>query len=374
MAENESKEGDKKMTDMSVEICGMKFKNPIMPAAGPNVWNGDLLVAAAEGGAGGLVSKTVSVQPAKVPRPCIVKVKDSLMNAELWSDLPIEQWLKDEYSKAKKTGLPLIASVGYKAEEIREAAPKVVRAGADALELSTHYLGNDPGPVIEAVKAAKEVVKVPVFVKLSPNVLDITQFARAAEGAGADGLVAINTLGPCLAIDIENAMPMLGSTNGYGWLSGQAIKPLAVRCVADIVRAVDIPVIGVGGISSGRDVAEFLMVGAAAVQICTAAIVRGAEIYGVIADQLSKFMKAKGYNSIADFKGVALSHLPKEPLRTTAEPVNVIDSKCTACGLCERHCPYDAIHVVGRVAKVDPVKCYTCGLCVSVCPTRAIRY
>lgn len=362
------------MVDLSVEICGMKFKNPVMPAAGPNVMDGNLLVKAAEGGAGGLVSKTVSVKPAVVPRPCIAKVKDSMMNAELWSDLPLEKWLKDEYKKAKATGLPLIASIGYNAEEIRSVAPRVVEAGADALELSTHYLGNDPSPVVEAVKAAKEVVKVPIFVKLSPNVLDIRQFAKAAADAGADGLVAINTLGPVLSIDVENTLPMLGSTGGYGWLSGPAIKPLAIRCVADIARTVDIPVIGVGGISSGKDAAEFLMAGASAVQVCTAAIVRGTKIYGLIADQMASFMKGKGYNSVSDFKGIALPHLPKEPKRTTAEPVQVIASKCTACGLCERHCPYDAIHVMGKLAKVDPVKCYTCGLCVSVCPTRAIIY
>lgn len=361
------------MVDLSVEICGIKFKNPVMPAAGPNVWNGDMLVKAAEGGAGGLVAKTVSVKPAQVPRPCIAKIKDSMLNAELWSDIPLEQWLKEEYKKAKKTGLPLIASIGYKAEEIKEIAPKVVDAGVDALELSTHYLGNDPSPVGAAVKAAKEVVDVPVFVKLSPNVLDIKVFARTAEEAGADGIVAINTLGPCLAIDIENMMPYMGSPYGYGWLSGPAIKPLALRCVADIARTVQIPVIGVGGISSGNDAAEFLMVGASAVQVCTAAIIRGPQIYGIIADQLANFMKRKGFARIEDIKGKALPHLRDETLRTTAKPVEVIASKCTACGLCQKHCPYDAIHVVGRVARVDAAKCYGCGLCVSVCPVRALR-
>jgi len=361
------------MVNLSVDLCGLKLRNPVMPAAGPNVWNGDMLVKVAEGGAGGLVSKTVSVKAAEVPRPCIAKIRDSLLNAELWSDLPLEQWLKEEYKKAKSTGLPLIASIGYKADEIREVAPKVVDAGADALELSTHYLGNDPSPVVEAVKAAKEVVKVPIFVKLSPNVLDIKEFAKAAEDAGADGLVAINTLGPCLAIDIENAMPYMGSSYGYGWLSGPAIKPLAIRCVADIARTVSIPIIGVGGISNGRDAIEFIMAGASAVQICTAAIVRGPKIYGVIADEMGKFMQRKNYASIDDLKGKALAHLRDEPLRTTAKPVEVITSKCTACGLCQKHCPYDAIHVVGRSAKVDTVKCYGCGLCVTVCPTRALR-
>lgn len=362
------------MVDLSVEICGLKFRNPILPAAGPTVRDGDALVKAADGGAGGLVAKTVSVSPAHVPRPNIVKVKDSILNAELWSDLPLEQWLRFEYAKAKKKGLPLIASVGYKADEIREVAPKVKEAGVDALELSIHHLGRDPSLVIEATKAAKEVVDIPVFVKLSPDAFDVVQVARAVEGAGADGIVAINALGPGLAIDIENTMPMLGSASGYGWLSGPAIKPLAVRCVADICRAVKIPVIGVGGISNGRDVVEFIMAGASAVQLSTAAIVRGYKIYGLIADEMAKFMRAKGYNSIADFKGIALRHLPEQPLRTTAKPPEVIASRCTGCGLCEQYCVYDAAKVVRKIARIDPVKCYGCGMCVSVCPTRAIRF
>jgi len=362
------------MVSLAVEICGLKMRNPIMPAAGPTVRDGDTLVAASKGGAGALVAKTVSVSPAEVPRPCMVKVKDGILNAELWSDLPLERWLKFEYAKAKKTGLPLIASIGYKPEEIRELAPKVVGAGADALELSTHYLGHDPTPVVEAIKAAKETAKVPVFVKLSPNVLSITDFAKAAEDAGADGIVAINTLGPCLSIDIENAMPMMGSTSGYGWLSGPSIKPLALRCVADICRAVKIPVIGVGGVTDGRDAIEFIMAGASAVQVCTATITRGSRVYGLIADEMTRFMRTRNYNSIEDFRGAALRHMPEQPMRIKAKPPEVLMSKCTGCSLCEKHCVYGAARVIGNKARIDPGKCYGCGLCVSVCPARALRF
>jgi len=168
-------------------------------------------------------------------------------------------------------------------------------------------------------------------------------------------------------------MPMLGSVSGYGWLSGPAIKPLAIRCVADICRAVKIPVIGTGGISSGRDVVEFIMAGASAVQLSTAAIVRGYNIYGLIANEMAKFMHAKGYNSIADLKGIALRHLP-EQASTTAKPPEITASRCTGCALCEKYCVYEAAKVWGKVARIDPVKCCVCGMCVSICPTRAIRY
>lgn len=344
-----------------------------MPGAGPTVRDGDTMLRAAEGGAGALVTKTVSITPAQPPRPYIIKMKDSLISAELWSELPLERWLKYEYPKVKRTNLPLIASIGYTPEEVRKLAPRVAEAGADALEIATRY-PSDPPTIIEATKAAKEEVDVPVFVKLNPNTVDVAQLACMVEKAGADGIVAINALGPCLAIDIESAMPMLGSPRGYGWMSGPAIKPFAVRCVADIARAVKIPIIGAGGISTGRDVVEFIMAGASAVQLSTAAIIRGYKVYGLMADEVAKFMRAKGYNTIEDFRGIALRHLPEEPFRGKAKPVEVIASKCTACGICEQHCPYGAIRVVGRLARVDPVRCSECGLCVSVCPARAIRF
>jgi len=360
------------LVDLAVEICGLKLRNPVMTAACPTTRDGDSLVTAAKGGAGALVTKTISTTPSILPRPNLAKVKDSLLNAEFGSDLALGRWLSVELAKAKKTGLPLIASIGYKPSEISELAPKLEAAGADALELSTHYLGKDVNLVMEITKAAKEKVKIPVFVKLSPNVPDIVEFARAAERAGADGLVAINTLGPCLAIDIETGRPILGSPSGYGWQSGPAIKPLAVRCVADICRAVHIPVIGAGGVSDGKDAVEFMMAGAAAVQVCTAAIIRGPKVYALIADEIARFMRAKGYNSIKDLKGIALKHLPEGPLRTKPKPPELIVSKCTSCGLCEKYCVYGAIRIVGKMPKIDPSRCTGCGLCVTVCPSRAL--
>ncbi len=363
----------KKIT-LETELAGLKLRNPILPAAGPIVRDGHSLLEIANKGAGGLVSKTVSTEPAEVPRPNMAKIGDSLINAELWSEIPLEQWLEEEFPKAKEAGLPLIASIGYTAEDIEEIAPQIAEVGVDGLELSTHYLGDDPAPIVEAVEAAKAKTDLPVFVKLSPHVLDISEFAEAAEEAGADGIVAINTVGPTLNIDINTESPLMGSENGYGWLSGPAIKPIAVRCVADIARAVDIPVVGVGGIKDEQDVAEFLMAGASAVQVCTGAITRGTKIFGLIADDLTKFMNARGYDSIDELSGVALKNLPDEPIRTSAKQPDVLTSKCTGCGLCVKHCPYDAVKIVGGSARIDPANCTGCGLCVSVCPPEALKF
>ena len=374
-----------KLVDISVSIAGIKFKNPVLTAAGPMSRNGEILLEAAKNGAGGLVTKTVAPKPAIVPRPCMAimnlneTVPKGFLNAEEWSDIPYEQWLEKEYEIAKKSGLPIIASLGHSAEAARMLGPLIEKKGVNAIELVTIYSGIDPSPVAEATKALKEVVSIPVFVKLSPNYFDIVAFAKAVEKAGADAITAVDSLGPCLAIDIETAKPVLGGKYGYGWLSGPALKPYALRCVADITRAVKIPVIGVGGIMSGKDAIEYIMVGAYAVEICTGAILKGPSIYGNVAKEIEEFLRKHGYDSLEDIRGLALKHLPEKPLRTKAIPPNVFQEKCTMCFICQRTCPYKAISIKkppidGKKVFIDIEKCYGCGLCVSVCPVRAIHW
>ena len=293
------------MANLQVNICGLEFRNPILPAAGPPSKDGAMLQAAANGGAGGLVTKTISVQPADVPRPCMAEIRGGFLNTELWSELSKEQWIEKEYKLARATGLPVIVGLGYTAAQIRELAP-LVRPFADALELSTHYVGNNITPIIDALCAAKEAVDVPVFMKLSPHP-NIQEIALALEDAGADALVMINSFGPCLGIDIETGLPLMGSKDGFGWLSGAAIKPLALRCVYDAARAVRIPIIGVGGISNGRDAAEMLMAGASAVQVCTEAILRGPTVYAKIAGELNKFLDEHDYASVDEIRGLTIA-------------------------------------------------------------------
>ncbi|KXA93464.1 hypothetical protein AKJ64_00485 [candidate division MSBL1 archaeon SCGC-AAA259E17] len=362
------------MADLTTEIAGIKLRNPIMPASGPTVRDGDSLVEVANSGAGGLVAKTVSLEPAKVPRPNLAKIGDSLINAEMWSEIPLDQWIEEEYPKAKETGLPLIASIGYTPEEVGELASRVMEAEVDALEISTTRLDHDSSLLAEVVESAKSEGDVPVFVKLNPQWGDVADCAEIAEEAGADGIVAIDAVGPSLTIEINTERPVMGSKGGYGWLSGPAIKPIAVRCVADIAKAVDIPVIGVGGIKDEQDVAEFLMAGASAVQICTAAIIRGNKIFGLIADNLNKFLNARNYDSIDDVCGSALKNLPEEQVRTSAKQPDILTAECTGCGLCMKHCPSDAITIIGGKARIESTGCTGCGLCVSVCPANALRF
>ena len=361
------------MADLKVEVCGIRFKNPVMPAAGPPTWNGDAMVACAEGGAGGIVAKTISTTGAVVPEPCMAQIgRGSMLNTELWSELPPEQFIEEEYAKAKDTGLPLIISLGYTADEIAELAPKV-KPFADALELSTHYIGEDPSPMVEAIKAAKDAVDVPVIVKLSPLGREMKAAAQAAQEAGADGIAAINSFGPCLGIDVETGLPLMGSKEGYGWLSGRAIKALALRCIFDIARTVDLPIFGVGGVSRGTDAIEMFMVGASAVQLCTAAILRGPSVFGKIAQEMNEWLDEHGYASVNDVKGLTIRKLEERAFRTTHLPPKLYVDLCTGCGLCETSCVYGAIIVDGDKAHLDETLCQGCGLCVTRCPTPALE-
>ena len=302
------------MANLKVNILGMEFDNPIFTAAGPGAKDGDLCVLAVKGGAGGLVTKTISVEPAPVPRPCMAKTNAGFLNTELWSELPKEQWIEKEYKRAKEAGVPMIVSMGYTAEQIKKVAP-LVRPYADAVELSTHYVGTDVAPIVEAMKAAKAALDCPVFMKMSPHT-DIQKIAKALEEAGADGLVMINSLGPCMAIDVETGYPIMGSENGYGWLSGSAVKPVAIRNIYDASKVINIPIIGVGGITCGRDAAEMLMAGAQSVQVCTEAILKGPGVYGKIAKELNEFLDSHGYKDVNEIIGLAHKKSDRKKLQS----------------------------------------------------------
>ena len=355
--------------DLGVEICGIRFPNPILTAAGPPVRDGAALLACAAGGAGGLVTKTISRTAAEPTTPNLAEISHGFLNAELWSELPPDRWIEREYAIAREAGLPVIVSMGYSADDIAELAPKV-RPFADALELSTHYIGEDAAPMVAAIRAAKAVVDVPVFVKLSPLGREMRRAAEQAQDAGADALVTINSFGPCLAIDIESGLPRMGGADGYGWLSGPALKPLAIRCIHDAASVVDIPVIGCGGVSRGTDVIEMLMAGASAVQVCTAAILRGPGVFGKIATETATWLEKHGHRSPSAVVGLARQ---RDTAPLDAPPVLDLDL-CNGCGLCELSCSHDAIHVVDEKAILDGDHCARCGLCLSRCRPGALLW
>lgn len=400
------------MVDLSVEIAGMKLKNPLMNAACPISRDAESMIELINAGIGAVVAKTISVKPAIVPRPSMgvvdrgvgraqvlktlkpgeIRIVSSdsgnyrfiyaVLNAELWSDIPAEHYLEREYPVVRKhcmeKGVAFIASIGYTPEELSLLGPKVEKAGVNAIEFSTHYIGRDYRPIVEAAKALRESVSIPIFAKLSPFTPNIPELVKELERVGVDGVVATNTIGPALHIDIETGMPIVGGPYGYGWMSGPALKPLALAVVAEVAMNTKLPIIGVGGITRGVDVVEYIMAGATAVQVCTAALIEGFSVFKRILAELEDWMKRNNYSSIYDFKGKALKYLKPEPRRVWAKPPVVDVKRCIGCGFCEQVCNYYAVKVVEeggkRIAVVDTTKCYGCGLCTSVCPTRAIHF
>ncbi|MCD6488722.1 MAG: 4Fe-4S binding protein [Desulfurococcales archaeon] len=402
------------MVNLEVELAGIKLKNPLMNAACPISRDANMMMALVDNGVGGVVAKTISVKPAIVPRPSMGAVDRGIMvgymlktlgpgriqvtpmpnlgnyrayyallNAELWSDIPAEHYFEREYPVVRKYtrehGVAFFISTGYKPHELKLLGPKCEKVGADAIEFSTHYIGRDYRPVVEAAKALREAVDIPIFAKLSPFTPNIPELVKELEKVGVDGIVATNTIGPALHIDVETGKPIVGGPWGYGWMSGPALKPLALAVVAEVAKNTKLPVIGVGGISKGVDVIEYFMAGASAVQICTAALIEGLGVFKRILKELETWLTTHKYDSIEDVKGLALKYLKPEPMRTYAVPPKVDEKLCIGCGLCEQVCDYDAAHVIeteeGKmVARVDEEKCYGCGLCTSVCPTRAIHF
>jgi len=362
------------VADLTVKLWDLEFPNPIWTAAGPGAADAELLARAARGGAGGLVTKTISLKPAEVPVPNIASpFSGSLLNAELWSEMDYSVFIEEVLPAARKHGLPLIVSVGYSPEDLEILGRALQESGqADAVEFSIHYVGKEVDNLTRTARALKHSVSVPVLAKLSPSVQDIPAVVRALEPF-VDGFVAMNSLGPALDFDPETLQPTLGSADGRGWLSGGAILPVALHLIATIAASTKKPVIGVGGIRRVVDVVKMLQAGASAVQICSLAILKGQNIYGALAAELNTWIDAHGLDSAAALTGTFLKR-PAAEAYTLGQPLypRIDPQACTYCGLCERSCLHRAIHFEDTDFQLNRKRCVSCGLCVSVCPQQAL--
>ena len=289
--------------DISTEIAGLDLENPLMPAAGPLTGSPNTIERVTDQGVGAVVTKTVSTEAAEVPKPAIARLNGGVLNCEKWAEEPPEKWIDDYYPEInEKTGVPIIVSLGYEPEQVKELIPEI-EPFADAFELSSHYLGRDPEPIRRIAAAASKITEKPVFVKLSPHVPDLGEFASAAVDGGAAGIVAINSVGPGLEINLEELNSPLGSEDGYGWLSGPPIKPLALQAVNEIYNSVEVPVIGVGGIATARDLLQFVAAGASGTQMLSSAISNGVDRYSKILENLPEEMENIGVNDLTSLVG-----------------------------------------------------------------------
>ena len=297
---------------IATEIAGLKLANPTMLAAGILGYTGLSMKSVIEAGAGAVVTKTMGLEPRTgYPNPTVVQTNCGLVNA-MGLPNPGIRHFKEELNKLKNTGAPTILSIyGFSPEEFANVAEIAVNIGADALELNVSCphvkkagaeIGCDPLLLAEIVKEVKNRVDVPVIVKLTPNVANIGEIAKSAEEAGADAITAVNTV-KAMAIEIETCRPILA--NKFGGLSGPAIKPIAVRCVYDVYRSVNVPVIGCGGITSWQDAVEFMLAGASAVQIGTAVAFKGVGVFSSVAKGIDNYLKRNGFKNVKELVGLA---------------------------------------------------------------------
>jgi dihydroorotate dehydrogenase subfamily 1 len=321
--------------DLSIVVNGILFENPFMLASGPPGTNAKVIAKSFDLGWGGVVCKTISLDSSKVtntaPRYGKFKSRQSdevvgFENIELISDRPFDVWV-EELRKLKKEYPKKVLVASIMEEGRREAWHEIVRrtqeTGVDALEMNLSCphglperrmgmaMGEDPARVREVVGWVKEVSTIPVWAKMTPNIGDPTLPAKAAIESGADGISAINTILSIVGIDPKTLRPQptvegLTVPGGY---SGQAVRPIALRQVMEIARAVGgKPVSGMGGIETGWDAAQFMLLGAHTVQVCTGAMLRGYDIVGELRQGLEAFMVEHKFASVKDFIGASLPY------------------------------------------------------------------
>lgn len=359
---------------LETEVAGIKLKNPLMPASGPLVGDAKKMLYLEKLGVGGMVTKTISVKGAEVPRPCIYGKGNRIMNAELWSEFPLDKWVNEFLPQMKnESKIPLIISAGYTKEDMTVLIPALDKF-ADAFEISTHYVGKDLENIKNTVREIRKHTKKPVFMKISPHIPDVVAFAKAIKEEGATGIVAINSLGPSLEIDVNNRSVLMGNNEGYMWSSGPAIKPVALAIVDKIKQAVpDLVVMGVGGVETARDVIEFMLAGADGVQMLSSAMLKGKDLYEKIINDLPRELEKCGFSSIEE---VRKTKLKRNPMVFEPKFPLINSEKCTKCGLCEKICPYFAMEVSEikeqKVYHANENECFGCGLCQSKCPVGAI--
>ncbi len=303
------------MTKLEVDLAGIRLRNPTILASGVMGETGESLLRVAEAGAGGLVTKSIGLEPRKgYPNPTLVELPDGYINAMGLPGPGIEAFA-EEMEIAKKGGVPIIGSLfAAIPEDFTALAGKMEDYGAAAIELNLSCphakgygmeVGIDPDAVRAIVSSVKNAVGIPVMAKLTPNTHRLVDVARAVEAAGGDAIVAVNTV-KAMAISVEARRPIL--YNRTGGLSGPAIKGVGVRCVYELHGAVKLPIVGVGGIESARDALEYMMAGASAVQIGSAVGRRGLNVFRNICDGLSEYMAANGLDGLNEIMGVAHVH------------------------------------------------------------------
>ena len=412
------------MRDFSVNFAGIKSPNPFWLASAPPTNCGEQIMRAFDAGWGGAVWKTIGEPITNVSSrySSIDWAGQRMMglnNIELITDRPLDVNLR-EIAEVKKRYPKHAVIASLMVESKREAWHLIVKqcedAGADGLELnfgcphgmSERGMGSAVGQVPEYTEMitawVKEVARTPVLVKLTPNISDIRQVARAAAKGGADAVSAINTINSITGVDLDTFVPRpnVGGYTSHGGYCGPAVKPIALNLVQQIAgdEGWSLPVSGIGGVSSWRDAAEFILLGCGTIQVCTAAMHYGFRIVEDMTDGLANWMREKGFKALNDFRGLSLPKVTEwKHLDLNYKTVARIDeNECIGCELCYAACwdgAHQCIHMdrapappngitmtpipkldavkptatpLARVPRVDETECVGCNLCALVCP------
>ncbi len=327
------------MPTLETTVNGLKFKNPFVIGSGPPGTNANVIRKAFDEGWGGVVAKTISMDASKVtnvaPRYARMRALGSKEvfgweNIELISDRPFETWLEefDSVKQSHPDGI-LIASVmeEYKKERWIEMIERCQEVGVDAFELNfscPHGLperkmgaamGENPDIVAEVTSWVMEVAKIPVWAKMTPNITHIADPGERALAAGADGVAAINTILSVMGVDLETLRPQ-PTVEGYsvpGGYSCKAVRPIALRMVMELARMMrdefqDKTISGIGGIETGDDAAQFILLGSHTVQVCTGVMIHGYGMVKEMAESLLAFMEKHNFETIDDFRGASLPY------------------------------------------------------------------
>jgi dihydroorotate dehydrogenase (NAD+) catalytic subunit len=303
------------MTDISTSLSGVKLRNPTVLASGILGITTASLIRVANSGAGAITTKSIGpVRREGHENPVVVEVPCGMLNAVGLACPSLDESLTELKETLKKAKIPVIASLygrsvqefGEIAERISEIEPDFLEANISCPNMENEFgkpFGTNPETSAGVTEAIKNSSKIPLIVKLTPNVSDIKEIAKAVASAGADVISAINSYGPGMVINIETATPVL--SNRFGGLTGPAIKPIAIRCVYEIYETVDVPIIGIGGIQTGRDAVEMMMAGATAIGIGTGIVNRDIKIFSEISNGILKFMNSGNYSKIKELIGRA---------------------------------------------------------------------
>jgi len=309
------------MRDLSLSFWGLTFPNPLVLASGILGTEAALMERVARCGAGGITSKSCGPLPRSGhPNPTVLHWGPGLINAVGLANPGVAAEvgiLRETKTRLRPLGVPLIASIfahtieefGQVAHQVGDAQPDLIEVNISCPNVQAEYgrpFALDAQAAAAVTRAVKTATGIPITVKLSPNTPDLVPIARAVVEAGADALTAVNTLGPGMVIDLDSGQPILA--NRVGGVSGTAMRPIAVRCVYELARAVHVPIIGTGGVSSGRDALEMIMAGATLVGVGSVVYDRGPEAFAAIRQEMEDWMEIHGVRRLDEIRGLAHGH------------------------------------------------------------------